>query len=290
MTILTEDILHIHLGNGLYIYPDGIKTDGARLVFDEDAIVDLFDTPTVRRDTTARAISHGAFPERGYYDARTLTITGYAFAQSGRELQTLRDAVVRATDPQKEQPVTVSTRYEERTYTSMGGTLTWLRQTDTRARFKIDMYCPDPRAYGEWQEALLYSSDRERFGLDFPMDFPAVFSHTLASPPSTPMRNNGNTVAYPIYRVQADTDGFTIKDGSRTLTFSGHTDESSEVIIDTATGQVTIGGSDRSYLLTQRDWITVPPNSEIQPTVDFQAGPDDEGDMKITVSFRDTYI
>lgn len=74
------------------------------------------------------------------------------------------------------------------------------------------------------------------------------------------------------------------------MTYGEKTAAHTEPMIDTFTGEVRYGLSDRSYLLTSRDWITIPPKSAIKPYVDFVASPETEGSLQVEVSWRDTYL
>ena len=173
-----------------------------------------------------------------------------------------------------------------------GADLSWDRQTDTCARFKVEMYCPDPHMYGDLKEAVLFSSDNERSGLNLVtgLSYPLAFNWNISLESSDEMRNEGNATAYPVYRFRGDTDGITIKAGDSVMTYGGKTAADTELMIDTFTGEVRYGLSDRSYLLTSRDWITIPPKSAITPYVDFVASPETEDKLQVYATWRDAYL
>ena len=122
------------------------------------------------------------------------------------------------------------------------------------------------------------------------LSYPLAFNWNISLESSDEMRNEGNATAYPVYRFWGDTDGITIKAGDSVMTYGGKTAADTELMIDTFTGEVRYGLSDRSYLLTSRDWITILPKSAITPYVDFVATPETESSLQVEVSWRDTYL
>lgn len=292
MTLLKSDWVALYLPGGVIIKTGGVRELGPRLILDDKGIEGLDSAPSVRREIADRAFSHGAFPEVGHYGPRYVTFSGYALTDTPGQLNGLRDALRAALDPTQPGQLGIGqASRRQRSVTYYGGELTWDRQTDTRARWQVELYCPDPHIYGDEKSGVLYSNDLSRSGLDTTnLAFPLVYNTTITAEESDVIDNEGNATAHPVFRFKGNTDGITIKDGHRVMTYAGMTDDKTELMIDTYTGEVRYGESDRSYLLTSRDWITIPPESAITPTVDFIASPETEAALQIQVTWRDTYL
>lgn len=290
--ILNQGVLTARIGK-MVIDHDGTINDFdlPKLTFDPDALVGFEDVPTFRVDKPARPFSHGIFPEVGYSDGRMLSFTGHAFATNESELLGLRDSLASELNTGKLIPVSVTSYGETRKASGMlEGGLTWTRMLDNYASWKFDLFCPDPRLYGDWKYGRVYSSDLDMEGLSYNIGYPLNYSNTLDGQRNTILQNNGNSIAYPIYKLNADTEGFSIKNGTSVITYAGSTVKATTLEINTYTGEVRYGSSDRSYLLTQRKWVTIPPYGQIEPDLDFIASPELEGDIFLEVKYRDTWM
>lgn len=290
--ILDQGVLTVRVGN-TRIYHDGTLYDKdlPKLTFNPDALVGFEDVPSFRNEKPARPFSHGIFPEAGYSDARVLSLTGHAFATNESELLGLRDTLASELNTGKLIPITVSSYGSSRmTSGYLEGGLSWTRVLDNYASWKFDLFCPDPRLYGDWKYGRIYSSDLDREGLNYNVSYPMNYSNTLEGQRNTVLQNFGNSIAYPIYTLNAETEGFTIKSGTNVMTYGGRTAQGTELKINTYTGEVRYGSSDRSYLLTKRKWVTIPANSEIEPELDFVASPNTEAEIFLEVKYRDTWL
>lgn len=265
-----------------------------RLVFDPDAVVGLEDVPAMRREASPRPYSHGVFPERGFSESRLITLSGHAFAQNAEELHELRDHLAGLLN---------SGTYKNYSFSFSGGTrfgsgslsggLSWTQRLDTYAIWKFDLVFPDPRLYGTWKYAQMGSSDVQRTGLGYNLDYPLNFTDEVASPVDTLLQNNGNSAAWPIFTLNATTNGFRIyNNAGRSVVFTGSTRRGNPVVVDFFTGNVTVGttNTDRSYYLTKRQWWSIPANSTLMPKLDLQASPDTESNLIMDIKYRDTYI
>lgn len=293
MAKLTHDTINIYLPGEVRLHTGGVYEKGPRLILDDKGIEGLDSAPSIRRESPDRPFSQGVFPEKGHYGARYVALSGYAFTETAGELHDLRDALRAALDPTERATAEIHQTYQPVRYMHyIGAELTWDQQTDTRARFSIEFYCPDPRLYGKEKYGSLFSSDLDRDGLTFKggISFPLVFKSQITGQESSSIQNDGNATAYPVFTFRGNADSLSITDQGRTLTYAGTTSENTALVINTYTGEVRYGEADRSFLLTSRDWITIPPRSAITPTVDFVASPETEGSLSIEVSWRDTYL
>lgn len=293
MTSLKSVWVALYLPGGVVIKTGGVRELGPRLILDDKGIEGLDSAPSVRREIADRAFSHGAFPEVGHYGPRYVTFSGYALTDTPGQLNGLRDARRAALDPTQPGQLGIGqSSRRQRSVTYYGGELTWDRQTDTRARWQVELYCPDPRLYGPEKTGELYSDDVDRSGLNMGagLTYPLIYNSTITAKESTVLDNEGNAEAYPVFTFKGATNGLSISALGRTLTYSGMTAPDSELVINTFTGEVRYGLSDRSYLLTSRQWITIPPHSALTPEVDFLASGEIEEQLEIEVSWRDTYL
>jgi len=290
--ILNQGVLRVQVGD-IVIDHDGTinDIDLPKLTFNPDALVGFEDVPSFRTEKPARPFSHGIFPEVGYSDGRLLSFTGHAFATNELELLGLRDSLASELNTGRLIPVSITSYGSTRKVSGMlEGGLSWTRMLDNYASWKFDIFCPDPRLYGDWKYGRIYSSDIDRDGIAYNIGYPLNYSSKLDSQRNTILQNYGNSISYPIYKLNANTEGFTIKDGRNVMTYSGATSKSTTLEINTYTGEVRYGSSDRSYLLTQRKWVVIPPNSQIQPELDFVASPELEGEIFLEVKYRDTWL
>lgn len=302
--ILQKDLLHVEFGT-IKITHNGTEADvgygrggpiipkeTAKLVFDPTAIEGLEDVPGFRRNKTDRPISHGTFLENGRAESRIISLTGHALAVNSSTLHNLRSTLAQHLNTggfrQFKFDFAGGTRYA---VGSCDSGLTWTQELDHYARWKFDIYCPDPRLYGNWKEYTMRSHDVDRTGYEFLSSFPVNFTRDLETPKTPVVQNKGNSEAYPVFVLNANTSGFKVNNGSgRTIAYSGTTRVGSPVTIDTFTGRASVGGSDQSYALTARNWFTVPAGGSIRPTVDFIASPNVEADLSMIVKIRDTWI
>lgn len=290
--ILNQGVLTVTVGNTTIDHNGTINDrDLPKLTFNPDALVGFEDVPAFRAEKPERPFSHGIFPEVGYSDGRLLSLTGHAFATNESELLGLRDLLASELNTGKLVPVSISNYGSTRKTSGMlEGGLSWTRVLDNYASWKFDLFCPDPRLYGDWKYGRVYSSDLDREGLSYNVSYPINYSNTLEGQRNTILQNNGNSISYPIYTLNADSDGFSIKSGTKVITYSGKTSKNTTLEINTYTGEVRYGLSDRSYLLTKRDWVTIGPYEQIEPELDLVASPELEGDMFLEVKYRDTWL
>lgn len=295
--ILTRDLLTVDISAGgkptMRITHNGTMTGSttARLVFDPDAVVGLEDVPSMRRGKSSRPYSHGSFPERGFSESRMITFTGHAFAKNASELHALRDRFAWLLNSGEFLNFKFSFSGGNRsTVGSLDNGLSWVQQLDTYAKWKFEIICPDPRLYGIWKYSQMGSSDLDRTGLSYDISYPLEYVRDLPKPVAPVLQNIGNSESWPVFTLNANTSGFSIFGAGNVIKFSGATRRGNPVTIDSFTGSATVSGVDRSYILTKREWFSVPPYSTLKPRLDIIASPDVEADIMMGIKHRDTWI
>lgn len=302
--IINKDLRHVEFGtirithdeteNDVGYSSNGplLKVKTSLLTFDPTAIEGLEDIPSFRRDKTSRPLSHGSFLENGFSDPRIITLTGHAIAMNPQLLHSLRSSLAQHLNTgefrQFKFDFSGGTRYVTG---SCDSGLSWTQELDHYAKWKFDIYCPDPRLYSRWNTQRMSSGDTYREGLEYSLSYPLEYSRDLPEPKTPKLTNRGNSPAYPVFEMDANTGGFFIKNGAgKGITYSASTYKGQKVVIDTFTGNATVGGSDRSYNLTKRDWFTIPPGGTLAPELDIVASPDVEASLFMEVKYRDTWI
>lgn len=257
--ILKDDMRIMNIAGRQFFHNKGALP---RMIFDPDAIIGWFDGVDIRRDTTERPNSNGDFYEKGRLSSRLITITGAAVARTTTELHLLRDEFTGLLSDGEYHWVALSTATDTRyVLAGLGGPSSWVQQLDTAATWKMDLYVPDSRMYGPELSAQLQSAGDAFDGLVYPLTYPMIY--TEAEPIQNPaLLNQGNIESWPIFRITGDyPSGFKIRNypTGEEIVYAGATFMNAPITIDTASGSVTVGGVDRTYMLTKRQWFAVPP-------------------------------
>lgn len=258
-----------------------------QIVLDPNAITGWLDGPGTRRDTTPRLAVDGDFYEPAVNSARMISITATAIALTPSLLQQLRDELMGQCEDGTYEELWITTDTQQRmALVGYEGTPQWVPLSDTAASVKIDLYAPDPRVYGDWQSFTL-SQGGNSGSLKYPLKYPLNFFRP-ASERDASVKNNGNTRAYPSFKVTGGfTQGFSITDNRNSrVTFSGIVTQQAPVIIDMFKGTATQNGVDKSALITVRNWFSVKPGETLTPS--FQ--PIKDGTGVCDIMFRDTWI
>lgn len=295
--ILTKDYRTVKIGSTYFYHDTGTLP---RFVFDPEAIVGMDDTPEIRRDTVERPWSHGNFYDRGFYGPRLISMSGHAIAKTSVQLYQMRDKLVHLFRTGETQWVTFYADNESgwrHIRAALGSKITWTQMTDTYAQWRFELYAADPRTYGSLQESTLFPTEARGIGIYYPLMHPdhKVLDYNLdarAVPRNLPLVNEGNEEAWPVFKVFGKfATGFSIKTSSKTITYTGGTSRTTPVVIDTFTGTATYGSGDRSYLLTRRDWMSIPAYGSTtlmyQPNIPNIL---DDEDTYVDVEWRSTWI
>ena len=263
-----------------------------QFVLDPNAITGWTDGVGVRRDATVRPVSNGDFSEPYTMSSRLISLTGSAVATTRQELQDLRDTLTGLLQPNEYAEISVETSAGTR-YSTVGmeGAVGFVQQLDNVASFKIDLYAPDPHIYGieKRQKAGSYEVSG---GLEFPLAYPLDYHHSEDFNYAV-IQNNGNAPSYPIIEVIGDFySGFTIYDrlGGNKVTYTGMVTRQAPLLLDMARGTATQSGVDKTVLVTERGWFSIPPKESINPIFAPLAG-DDTGALGwCDIIYRDTWL
>ncbi len=262
--ILSKDFRTVKIGSTYFYHDVGALP---RFVFDPEAIVGMDDTPEIRRDTVDRPWSHGTFFDKGFYASRLVSLSGHALARTPSELYNMRDKLVHLFRSGEAQWVSffndngTGVRHLRG---SLGSRVTWTQMTDTYAQWRFEIYAADPRFYSSVRTSTLYPLEATGAGIYYPLmnSSNLILDYNLdhrSIPTNLALNNEGNEEAWPVFKVYGDfATGFSIRTSSKTITYSGGTSMRTPVVIDTYAGTASFGSGDRSYLLTRRDWMSIP--------------------------------
>ena len=145
------------------------------------------------------------------------------------------------------------------------------RASHRLTRWLLPLVCPDPHLYGPAQSVRV-STPAADYGLDWPL-FANGDVLTWGSGAdltvSGQIVNAGNAPASPTVTVYGDfPSGVSIGDGSgQTVVFAGVVTPQSPLVLDFAAHTATVGGEDRSHMLTGRGFFQVPPGGVLRPVL-----------------------
>lgn len=243
--------------DGLTFSEEGWTTPDGYVLWLDD-IPGWKDAPAVRRERAARMNAHGEFSERGWRDARLVTIVGDATCPS-EEVTALAEqqlaavladglaGVLEVTD-------TATVPMSAGTYLFSEPKISY--KNDTTLTFQLQFICPKPRKYG----AAVYASTGVATpggGLDYPLGDPLDYG-AAGDPGTVTLVNTGTADTAPTFTVTGPTpNGFTIThvQSGRQLVYSDAVLPGQTVRLDTSDGSVFLEGyADRSAKLTVREW------------------------------------
>lgn len=258
-------------------------------VLDPTAITGWTDGTAVRRDSTVRPVSNGDFYDTAVMSARVISISGTAIASNRVLLQEMRDDLVGMLANGKYGEMSVSTGAGTR-YATVGleGTTSWIQQLDNVALWKIDLFAPDPCIYGPQQIINIGAYTTSGGGLDYILKYPLRYNSNSQTKTASSITNKGNVDAWPVFVVTGDYfSGFTITDNQdNRVTYNGTVTMNAPVEIDMGKGTAMQNGVDKSVLLSERNWISVPPQEVVRPSFT----PLQSGSGWCDIMIRDTWI
>jgi hypothetical protein len=253
--------------DGLTFSEDGwTSPDGYTLWLDD--IPGWTDGPAVRRERAARMNAHGEFSERGWRDARLVTIVGDATCPSV-EVTALAEHQLAAVLADGLAGVLEVT--DTATVPMSCGAYLFAEpkigyKNDTTLTFQLQFICPKPRKYGAAVNAVTGIATPGG-GLDYPLG--AGLDYGAPGTPGTiTLANTGTADTAPTFTVAAATvdmpSGFTIthvQSGLR-LVYSDAVPAGQTVRLDASDGSVLLEGyADRSAKLTVREWTRLARNT-----------------------------
>lgn len=286
---LKDEQITINIGGVLFT---SYSTGDPQFVLDQDAIAGWYDGPSSRRTSTARANGWGDFPEKAQQGSRVITLTGTARASSITDLGHLRDILVGLFADGTYQEMSVETNSGIR-YATVGieGTPSWIRQGDTFAVFKLDLYAPDPRIYGK-ERRIPLGGGIPALGMSYPIRYPLYYGNTTDTGTAV-IGNAGNTEAWPKFVAQGSMPyGFVLHNNNgRQVSYLGQVTVQAPVIIDMHKGTATQNGIDKTTLINIRNWFSIPALGSISPGFE----PHRNGIMPVSAAwcdiiYRDTWI
>ncbi len=233
---------------GFVVGPDGFKgwDDGV----------------SFRSNRADRPTGHGQFHDRGFMDARVVTISGHAFAGSAQELDSMRWKLTGFLSDGEKGRITVdhlgSTTWADCDVTDVKFEV--LAADATVARFQISLVCVDPRRYGETR----------RFGAG-----DMVF-------------HRGNAHASPIITVSGSvpSGGYVVwADGGKHFRVLVPLVAGRPHVIDMATGYIMVNGSVVPAAGGDGRVWTIPGGRRMQHTVSSASG-----SASISIAVKDTWI
>lgn len=284
--LLSKDKIHVKLGGITINSHKRLNTDW-QFMLDPSGLVGWYDGTGARRDTTQRLVSNGDFPDKARHASRIISISGLAEASTSSQLSNMRDQFTRILAHGGYELMSVQDaagiRYAE---VGLSGVPSWVRQTDTFATWKIDVYAPSPEIWGV-ENTVVITDETLLGGLDYPLAYPMSYG-TPKNNNDAYVSNKGNYRSFPIFKVTGDfPSGFHIKNNKGSIvTYTGLVSSSSPVTIDMAKGTAVQNGTDRTMLVTRRDWFSIPANSTIRPAF----SPIQDGPGWCDIIYRDTWI
>lgn len=224
--------------------------------------------PSIRRQRTDRLWEHGVFTERGYSDARIITLEGRALLPTNEAVRNVTYDYGAILQDGGFERLTVDDPIMGTQWATVGlavdSDISW--HVPGVYPFQLQLIAPDPRKYGQ---AIYASSSVPEAGggLQYDLYTPSgVLDYSLSGNPGTAtLTNPGTAAASPIFTVTGSIpEGFSITEvrTGRRLVYASAIVPGSFVRVDTGSGSVTIDSdSDRSADLIERGWTRLDPLS-----------------------------
>lgn len=284
--IIQDDFITINVG-GLTFSSRNAKS-APQFVLNPDAITGWYDGVSVKRTSAVRPGSFGDFAEPGSRNARLITITGTAVAKDAIGLHKMRDDFMGILGSGGYEEMSLQNKSGTRyAMVTLEGTPGWVQQIDNAAFWKLDLYAPDPRIYGEQKTLTLGTSSVSSGGLAYALKFPLNF-HTDIQDQLRVVSNAGNSNSWPMFRVTGNLPaGFVLSDNRGNLVrYEGPVSQYAPVLVDMGRGTAVQNGVDNSVLLSIRQWFPIEPNQSLSPSFE----PIVTGAGWCDIIYRDTWI
>lgn len=284
---LKTDFLKVEIDD-LTFYSHNANRPAPKYLLDPTALIGWTDGVDIKRSTQARQQADGDFKEETFLSSRVITVSGTAIANYPQQIHRMRDSFMRIFWDEKYKELAVTDILGTRFSTvSLANKPSWIQETDTVAVWKIEFYAPDPYIYGVMQTASV-GSFTDSGGLSFPLAYPLNFNVPTDQTMPIAIKNNGNALMWPSFEVRGNyISGFTITNSyNKKVTYNGTVTVQAPVTIDMARGTAIQDGVDKSYLISDRQWISVAPDTMMTP----EFIPIQNGIGWCYVHFRDTWI
>lgn len=284
---IVNDSITIKVG-GLTFTSSRKSTTSPQYVLSPEAITGWYDGTSVKRTSTVRPNSWGDFSEPGYRNSRLMTVTGTAIAADSYQLHSMRDAFMSILNSGGYEEMSLQnssgTRYAN---VALEGTPSWVQQLDNVAFWKIELYSPDPRIYGEKLIRTIGATSSVGGGQKYLLTYPLNYNTDQTNVTQT-ITNLGNADAWPIFTVTGTyPSGFVLTDNQdHKVTYNGQVTVQAPITIDMGKGTATQSGVDKTNLVSDRGWFSVSPSEIVRPTF----SPIDYGPGWCDIIIRDTWI
>lgn len=249
-------------------YQFGVETDDNVLIVC-DKITGWYGGAGVKRNASPRPSGHGSFGGQSYRDDRVVVPSGWAYADSRGALmgQLMQIAAtmgegnlgtITVNDPDYGGELSCSARLSDAPQLAWDAfSCCWSWQL----QFTTD---DDPRLYGSTMTASTGLPMPGAGGLKFPL-FKTTGKLAFGLPGDSgrvTLFNPGTADTFLTFTIIGPVlGGFSLTDvdSGRRIVYAGDVPDGATVlIVDTATGRVTLNGSDRTGELTSKQWWVVP--------------------------------
>lgn len=211
------------MSDGLRVTLGGLSFDNvgrSEFLITPDGFEGWDDGVDMRLEQTALPQAHGSFDAPGFQDARTVSITGHAFADSPRHLSQLRSRLTGLLAGGQRGRIQVEQDGEIQWADGRLAAKTMFTRKGTDwASFQVQLWCPDPRKFG----------DMNKFTL--PSGVPVTVYH------------RGNYEATPRFTITGDMPGYTLTVGGWNYAVSVPLVPGTPHVIDYNTGRLRINGA-----------------------------------------------
>jgi hypothetical protein len=207
---------------------------------------------------------HGAADGPSYFEARTITLTGEAYAPSKAEVDGAKERLVTATLFEGLSYFTV-TEYSGRKrwcLTRPTGSVQIKDISSRRFSWQFSVVAPDPRRYTDpVTTSVKMRQSTTNAGLRFPLRFPLRFTdHVEDFSGTIELSNDGNAETWPDFIVTGPCPGFVITEttSGSTITYTERLGDGDVLHLNSLTGEVVLNGvQDKRAALQFSYWWSI---------------------------------
>jgi len=225
----------------------------------------------------------GSYDVRGRYNSRTFTITGHFFPRHETDVAFARDKLIRAVNLCHKGNWFMTHEGLSPSRSQTRGSKVWLAgapmiqtmKADGKTDFSIVLRAPDPVKYSirngvppGYNSVTMTTSNSSYPERAYPHIYPWKYPEAVFGNTSMNLRNEGNTVVWPILKMSGPTNGSVVITNTNTeqkfrivkQLYPGET-----LVIDCQNKQVTLNGEGnyRFFLDVDVDWLMLQPGSNM---------------------------
>lgn len=260
--------------------------------------MDLFTSPTIRTNDTARPQAHGNYLGDDWYGARNFSMEIEVWGYSAVDLQQRIKKVLGAT-ALKEQPLPMYVRIDGKEELVLfarpiqrSNVLDIETVVGHVARFSVRWRADDPRLYTAEENVNVMSLQAAAFGGQFDAQFDYTFGGASVTG-SAILYNVGNIQSFPVVTINGPVTNPALRvidaQGEETLlSINGTIDSNDELVLDMSARTITLNGASAYDRLNDpNSWFTLLPGNN---TVTF-TGITPPGEMPTaTVTWRSASV